>query len=60
MQRQDEFILKINNDDYVVSNESLILLKNITNNTNLIIHSEDYLKLTNDVKNKFILENISS
>lgn len=60
MQRQDEFILKINNDDYVVSNDSLILLKNITNNTNLIMHSEDYLKLTSEVKNKFILENISS
>ena len=60
MQRKNEFILKINNDDYVVSNESLILLKNINNKTNLFIHSEDYLKLTNDVKNKFILENISS
>ena len=58
MQNTNEFILKINNDDYVVTNKSLILLKNIINDTRMIINGQEYAKLSDDLKNKFILEEI--
>ncbi len=61
MQQSNEFILQFNNDDsYIVSDESLILLENITNKTKTILHTQDYIRLPNEVKNKFILDNISN
>lgn len=61
MQQSNEFILQFNNNDsYIVSDESLILLENITNKTKMILHTHDYIRLPNEVKNKFILDNISN
>lgn len=61
MQQSNEFILQFNNSDsYIVSDESLILLENMTNKTKMILHTQDYIRLPNEVKNKFILENIGN
>lgn len=60
MKNNNEFILNINNDEYIVSENSLILLKNILNKTQMIIRSNEYLRLSDEVKNKFILENIGN
>ena len=60
MQNQNEFVLKVNDEEYIVSDSSLILLENITNKTKMIMSSQAYKKLSEEVKNKFILENIGN